>query len=395
MQHRGRGLILGGVTRACGVATARIQALLYTKSGVAAAAAVIGATALGAVAIMYVKVLKITLSAERALQKLAHRLEEVAAEALALRYSPTFQTDSPASIPQLRAVFAASAPEPPYVFADQRMPSWGETTDSGYKTADEGPEEDEVITPLEPRRALPPAPCAVADPYLPPHRGTDDFVDAADDSGDEASVDVSSPARDWASRSVMGEGGSWSCIDSGTSYAGGRTDSLLMQPESCAALEACAALEECAAAENIMLSKADELYKRQEYEAAAGMLAGSEQSVEVQWRRCRLMKELGEAAKRAGDAERCRRLLYEGLALVTTALNHGKGGSENSYVHKWYAIAVSQTSSYEGTKATITKSLIVKVKRRSMPQRSLLSIQHLVSSPRCLLCLSFVRRSIL
>jgi len=66
---------------------------------------------------------------------------------------------------------------------------------------------------------------------------------------------------------------------------------------------------------------------------------------------------LGEVAKANGQPKERERLMYEGLHLVTSAL---ETDPNNWAVHKWYAIAVSETSAFEGTKAVITKSLIVR-----------------------------------
>lgn len=154
----------------------------------------------------------------------------------------------------------------------------------------------------------------------------------------------------------MAEGGSWSCIDNAAGSAAGSRSAGSRSAGSRSSAEVDAAK----AAEAAVCEKADELYKARDFEEANDLLSGAEQSVEVQWRRCRICKERGEAAKLAGDDVKCKTLLYEGLEHVTLALNHGVGGAQNAYVHKWYAIAVSNTSGYEGTKVTIEKSLVVK-----------------------------------
>ena len=209
--------------------------------------------------------------------------------------------------------------------------------DHGYKTADEDADDEEDVDVVSSSQPPPAAflPGVTAASAATPVGGA---VAGAPSAGD-----------DWGARSVMAENGSWSCIDG---HGGGGSGGASLAPTTggSEAGRARAADEARLAAEGAVLAKADELYDRKEYEAAAALLAGSEQSVEVQWRRCRVLKELGEAAKQAGDADRCRTLLYEGLEHVTLALNLGEGGSENAYVHKWYAIAVSQTSTYEGTK---------------------------------------------
>ena len=69
------------------------------------------------------------------------------------------------------------------------------------------------------------------------------------------------------------------------------------------------------------------------------------------------MQELADAAKRGSQPKQCEVILYE-------ALDHAKRAlalePSNFACHKWYAIALSQTSAYEGTKATIEKSFVVR-----------------------------------
>lgn len=230
----------------------------------------------------------------------------------------------------------------------------------GYRTADEDADDDDDASSQAPLAAPP----ALSHPIA---RSPDRNASGQDEEGGpDSPLRVEKPSAgnnqgEWGTRSIMAEGGSWSCIDGAAPSSGGSGAATTSQPAASAdEAKAQAAEEARLAAEGALLAKADELYSRHEYEACCALLAGSEQTIEVQWRRCRVLKELGEAAKQGGDADRCRQLLYEGLEHVSAALNEGAGGKENAYVHKWYAIAVSQTSSYEGTKATITKSLIVK-----------------------------------
>ena len=197
----------------------------------------------------------------------------------------------------------------------------------------------------------------------------EDLVDEAEREAKEA-LAVESPLRvdAWAARSVVGDA-SWSCVDGGASDggSGGRAsagggggsggsgggsgvESPAGDSEEVAAR---------AAALTAILVRVDAMYGNQEYEAAAELLAGGEQSAEVLWRRCRVLKELAEVAKRAGQAKACEKMLREGLTHVTAALE-SEDGASNFAVHKWYAIALNATSGYEGTKATIEKSFVVK-----------------------------------
>ena len=239
---------------------------------------------------------------------------------------------------------------------------------SGYKTADEDADGEDSAAAVDrppPISSSPAAairrPSAVRQPPLSPampapitHSNAErEFMDAAE--GSPGPVHVDPP--NWAAQSIIAEGGSWSCIDGAPMARGtSASENLLGAPLATNASEAAAAK----AAEVAMCAKADELYEKREFSTAAELLDGCEQSIQVLWRRCRLNKELGEAAKLAGEADKCKKLLYEGLEMVTHALNDIAGGAESWEVHKWYAIAVSQTSGYEGTKATITKSLVVK-----------------------------------
>ena len=194
-------------------------------------------------------------------------------------------------------------------------PGYKTADDSGYKTADEEADEDESPPPRMSAASAAAAvfgrrPAAAKPP--PP-----DYVDAGE----------SSPSKtEWASQSIMAEGGSWSCIDgvANSAAAAGSSASDLHGGEAVTQDAAAAAAK---AADHAVCSKADELYEKKEFEAASELLSGAEQSVEVQWRRCRLCKELGEAAKLAGDPDKCKALLYEGLEHVTLALNLGDKGA--------------------------------------------------------------------
>ena len=84
---------------------------------------------------------------------------------------------------------------------------------------------------------------------------------------------------------------------------------------------------------------------------------------EVQWRLARICKELAQLAGSTGGAAgkaQERELLLEGLRYATAAL---EADGAHFAPHKWYAILVSLTSGFEGTKATIHKSFVVKERR--------------------------------
>jgi len=99
------------------------------------------------------------------------------------------------------------------------------------------------------------------------------------------------------------------------------------------------------------------MYESQEYEGAAELLGASEQSAEVLWRRCRVLVSQADTAKEAGQLKQAEALLREGLGYVSAALD---AAPTNFATHKWYAVAVSKVSTYDGTKATIEKSFVVK-----------------------------------
>ena len=70
-----------------------------------------------------------------------------------------------------------------------------------------------------------------------------------------------------------------------------------------------------------------------------------------------LTQVAGGTGAAAGKAQE-RELLLEGLRYATAAL---EADDTHFAPHKWYAILVSLTSGFEGTKATIHKSFVVKV----------------------------------
>ena len=85
------------------------------------------------------------------------------------------------------------------------------------------------------------------------------------------------------------------------------------------------------------------MYDAGEYSDARELLSSQEASVEVLWRRCRLLKSFADLAKDKGDAKENERCLREGLQLVREALQRD---DSNWAVHKWYAITVSLVSAF-------------------------------------------------
>lgn len=122
------------------------------------------------------------------------------------------------------------------------------------------------------------------------------------------------------------------------------------------------------------LSRADVLYDAAKYDEAYSLLAdlledeeggalgtGAKAQraarAEVLWRSARLSRERAEQAKARGEKARAKDLSYSGLEHAMAALEIAP---DHFAVHKWYAISLSTTSGYEGTKASITSSVIVK-----------------------------------
>jgi len=101
------------------------------------------------------------------------------------------------------------------------------------------------------------------------------------------------------------------------------------------------------------------MYQAQEFEAAFELLASQSDrpSVDVLWRRARVLKELGEVAKGAGQPKECERLRREALRHASDAL---AADASCWAAHKWYAISLSAVNEYEGTKVTIENSVVVR-----------------------------------
>ena len=121
-----------------------------------------------------------------------------------------------------------------------------------------------------------------------------------------------------------------------------------------------------------LLQQSDTLYVEGSYEAGLELLSEQleqlgkqsdgigESSLECEllWRLARLNKELSTQAQRQrADQQLSRQLLWRAFEYTTRALELDPS---NFAAHKWYAISVSQTSAFDGTKAMIKKSFIVK-----------------------------------
>lgn len=199
-----------------------------------------------------------------ALMTLQNTLDEVAHEVVNMK---------PAEDPPLRAAnLSVQLPQPPRVAAASSTSSeLTQHDERGYQTADEDVEGEPF-----------PAAVAVAAP-----RG-----DATRDS----------PVRveDWAARSVMVSGGSWSCVDdsggSGVACAAGCSSASAECSSASASSsgedEASAARKAAAAA---LLVRADSMYESREYEQLSELLGGvlsggGEEVADILWRRARALK---------------------------------------------------------------------------------------------------------
>jgi len=103
--------------------------------------------------------------------------------------------------------------------------------------------------------------------------------------------------------------------------------------------------------------RADALYSEQSYNDAYALLDAAPRSAETLWRKARVCKELSDAAKANGQKETQKEQVLEGLQLAEEALSLD---DNNFAAHKWYAILTSFASGFEGTKAQIEKSFVVK-----------------------------------
>ena len=234
-----------------------------------------------------------------ALTTLQNTMDAVATEVVQLR---------PADPPPLRHVSLAvqAPPNPPRVGASSSCSSdrGSIENDRGYHTADEDVDGE-------------PYPAAAQSAM--PTRG-------------EATRDSPVRIEAWAARSVMGGDGSWSCVDGGGAAPSSSTASGMD--------EAASAKQ---AAEAAILARVDSMYLEQEYDNAFELLAGAaDETAEVLWRKTRVLKELAGIAKQGGAKKKCEAMWYEALGFASRALELDRS---NFACHKWYAIAISETSS--------------------------------------------------
>jgi len=112
-----------------------------------------------------------------------------------------------------------------------------------------------------------------------------------------------------------------------------------------------------------LLARADLLYDERDYESAHQFLRGQPEAAdsgaqcEISWRLSRACRELSVQAKKQGNAAVERSYVGEALSHAATALALDP---DNFAAHKWYAISLSLSSSFEGTKAVIQKSFTIK-----------------------------------
>lgn len=93
--------------------------------------------------------------------------------------------------------------------------------------------------------------------------------------------------------------------------------------------------------------RADSLYDEQSYSDAYALLDAAPRTADTLWRKARVCKELGDAAKASGQKQREKELVLEGFQLAEAALELD---DSNFGCHKWYAILTSLVSEFEGTK---------------------------------------------
>ena len=178
-----------------------------------------------------------------------------------------------------------------------RPPSWESMLSEaggGYKTAEEGDGPEE---PAAANRAS--SAGTRSGPTTP--------AGARAQSGGPAS-----PAALPAAWPASGASGSWSCVgtEDQSGGAAGAAAPAGATPAPAPAAPGPSSSDAAADAAASVLSQADELYKRNEFEAASSLLTSVEpETVETLWRRCRLNKELADVAKAAGKKKETERLL--------------------------------------------------------------------------------------
>jgi len=239
-----------------------------------------------------------------------------------------------------QAAARRSSRDPPVLTRGNSWESMSET--AGYKTAEEDTEEGEVAA-ARPRPG-PPLETVPASPAVPSTWGLESTWSCVSSGG---AIDGASPLPAESTRQAANSG-------EGRAIA---AESLAAEgAEGWAAVGDEARDPRREGLENV-LQRADNLYKERSFADAYALLASAPRTAPTLWRQARLCKELADLAKETGAKEREKELLREGFDLAEAAL----GLDESNYAcHKWYAIFVSVVSMFEGTKAAIQKSFVVK-----------------------------------
>lgn len=256
---------------------------------------------------------------------------------------------------------------PPVSRGISRQDSWQSSLEGGgYETATEELIEEPQSAGTTPKQPAEPRP-ATAEPLA--SRSTPSSTVAGGVSA--CGVSDTDAANKW-SCVTMQHGGPLSCDPSGSASsdtlrvtASAEQLSIASVPPSPAAPRTANGPESAGAVLDALkqaLHKADQRYAEQRFEEAHALLLTqlSVGGAEIQWRLARICKELAQVAGGTGGAAgkaQERELLLEGLRYATAAL---EADDAHFATHKWYAILVSLTSGFEGTKATIHKSFVVK-----------------------------------
>jgi len=242
-----------------------------------------------------------------------------------------------------------------------RQGSWQSSLEGGgYETATEElliEDSERSLASVPPKKAEP-RPAAAESPVSSPKGSM-----ASSTAGSLLGGGVSDPdaANKWSCVTSCGPSGT---VPSNSPHATASAEhlSIASVPPSPAVLRPTNEPESADAVRDALkqvLHQADQRYAEQCFEEAHALLLTqlAVGGADVQWRLARICKELAQLAQLAGGKARERELLLEGLRYATAAL---EADDRHFASHKWYAILVSLTSSFEGTKATIHKSFVVK-----------------------------------
>ena len=239
----------------------------------------------------------------------------------------------------------------------------------GYKTAEEEDEDGAEVASAAFKAAH--SKMKVSTPAASSFKGT-----VAMPLVDEPSVPGRQADKEWAAQSVYigdksDKSSSWSCL-SEVASSSSSADPMKAPVGSSDAAAAAEAAEARAAVATAVLERADAMYEDGQYSDASDLLASQEASVEVLWRRCRLLKSFADIAKDKGDTKENERCLREAHKLVSEALERD---DTNWAVHKWYAITTSLVSAF-GTRPARCMLVggppawRVRIRPPSLPERS-------------------------